>query len=251
MKNITQSLKVIALALVLSFGISYVYAWTAPTQTPPLGNVAAPINTSGVTQYKVGAFGVEGLIRGYSNIQADTQIKSPKYCIGTSCITAWTQAGTVSSAITNLSAGTGITLSPNPITTTGTVSANTSVLQTRVTGTCAVGQAVTAINANGTVTCGSAGGGGGLGINQTWQDVLASRALNTIYQNNTGNPISVALQCNVGGGIGACTGYVSNVWVGTSYNFAGTSQSAMTFIVPSGASYRVAGNSVTQWSELR
>lgn len=47
MKNIIQSLKVIMLATVLSFGLSYVYAWTAPTSTPPAGNVSAPINTGG------------------------------------------------------------------------------------------------------------------------------------------------------------------------------------------------------------
>lgn len=61
MKNITQALKVIALAVVLSFGLSYVYAWTAPTATPPGGNVSAPINTSGTAQTKTGALTVGGL----------------------------------------------------------------------------------------------------------------------------------------------------------------------------------------------
>lgn len=74
MKNITQSLKVIALALVLSFGLSYVYAWTAPTVTPPGGNVSAPINTSGATQLKDGAFGVTGIIHGYSNAYFDGNV---------------------------------------------------------------------------------------------------------------------------------------------------------------------------------
>lgn len=57
-KNIFQSLKIIVLASVLSFGISYVSAWTAPTVTPPNGNVSAPINVSGTAQAKAGAFGV-------------------------------------------------------------------------------------------------------------------------------------------------------------------------------------------------
>ena len=54
MKNITQPLKVIALALVLSVGISYVSAWTAPTATPPSSNVAAPINVGSTAQTKTG-----------------------------------------------------------------------------------------------------------------------------------------------------------------------------------------------------
>ncbi len=65
MKNTLQISKIIALALVLSFGLSYVYAWTAPTQSPPGGNTAAPINTSGISQIKKGAFGVEGILKGY------------------------------------------------------------------------------------------------------------------------------------------------------------------------------------------
>ncbi|KKS58205.1 MAG: PE-PGRS family protein [Candidatus Nomurabacteria bacterium GW2011_GWA2_42_41] len=93
MKNIIQALKIIALALVLSFGISYVYAWTAPTVTPPGGNVSAPINTSATAQYKDGALGVGGLLKGYGNIQAVTQIEAPQYCIGASCITSWPAGG--------------------------------------------------------------------------------------------------------------------------------------------------------------
>lgn len=53
-KQILSALKVITPTLVLSFGISYVYAWTAPTVTPPNGNVSAPINTSATAQTKVG-----------------------------------------------------------------------------------------------------------------------------------------------------------------------------------------------------
>ncbi|MDD5152936.1 MAG: hypothetical protein PHS95_03020 [Candidatus Pacebacteria bacterium] len=54
MKNITQGLKVVLLAILLSLGLSYVYAWTAPTQTAPSGNVTAPLNTSSTAQSKAG-----------------------------------------------------------------------------------------------------------------------------------------------------------------------------------------------------
>ena len=60
--RITQSLKVIALALALSIGISYVSAWTAPTATPPSNNVSAPVNVSSNAQLKTGDFSAWTLI---------------------------------------------------------------------------------------------------------------------------------------------------------------------------------------------
>jgi len=40
--------------------IGLVYAWTAPTQNPPAGNVEAPINVSDSAQSKLGNFGLGG-----------------------------------------------------------------------------------------------------------------------------------------------------------------------------------------------
>jgi len=64
--------------------------------------------------------------------------------------------------------GSGVTLSsPDGSITVGgtaaapTVEANTSVVQKRVTGTCAAGTAVTAVSASGAVTCAAAGGTSG------------------------------------------------------------------------------------------
>lgn len=56
--NIINALKVSVLAVVISFGLSYALAWTAPTAIPPGGNVSAPINTSGTAQTKTGALTV-------------------------------------------------------------------------------------------------------------------------------------------------------------------------------------------------
>ena len=47
MKNIAQNLKLIALAVILSFGISFASAWVLPTAAPPNGNADAPITTGG------------------------------------------------------------------------------------------------------------------------------------------------------------------------------------------------------------
>lgn len=80
MNNITQSLKIIVLALILSLGISYVFAWTTPTVAPTGGNTPAPLNVSGNDQYKgdalahTGGLGIEGLIRGYSNAIFDGSV---------------------------------------------------------------------------------------------------------------------------------------------------------------------------------
>jgi hypothetical protein len=65
------------------------------------------------------------------------------------CGTDTAGAGTV----TSLSQGTGITLSANPITTTGSIAADTTYLQRRVSATCAVGSSIRAIAADGSVSC--------------------------------------------------------------------------------------------------
>lgn len=62
--KIFNVVKVSTLALILSFGLSYVYAWTAPTANPPAGNVSAPINTSATAQTKAGDFTLGGLLSG-------------------------------------------------------------------------------------------------------------------------------------------------------------------------------------------
>jgi len=56
-----DALKVSVLAVVISFGLSYAFAWTAPTATPPTGNVSAPINTGAGLQTKYGNLTVANL----------------------------------------------------------------------------------------------------------------------------------------------------------------------------------------------
>ncbi|MEX0917250.1 MAG: hypothetical protein WDZ90_01900 [Candidatus Paceibacterota bacterium] len=77
--NITKG---IALGLVLVFGISYVQAaWTGPTQSPPDGNVEAPVNVSSTFQEKEG------------DLWADSIGTDDGFCIGVDCITSWSSAG--------------------------------------------------------------------------------------------------------------------------------------------------------------
>lgn len=86
-KQILSILKVTLLATVLSFGISYALAWTAPTAPPPGGNVYAPINTSTTPQEKLGDLTVTKLISkgdvcatvlGVSKCLSDVQLMAPK-----------------------------------------------------------------------------------------------------------------------------------------------------------------------------
>ncbi len=69
--------------------------------------------------------------------------------------TAWACAadltGGGSGGVTSITAGTGLT--GGTITTTGTIAADTTYLQRRVSGTCAAGSSIRAVAADGTVTC--------------------------------------------------------------------------------------------------
>ena len=71
-KKIISALKVISLSLILAFGVSYVSAWTAPTVTPPGGNVAPPINVSSVPQTKAGGLTVGSLATGGATLGPTT-----------------------------------------------------------------------------------------------------------------------------------------------------------------------------------
>lgn len=88
-----------------------------------------------------------------------------------------------------------------------------------------------------------------IGVNQTWQDVTASRAVATTYTNSTGKPIQVNIQTSASsatgqlivGGIVACT-----------YTSGPSSWGIYTAIVPNGATYILSNSSaLSTWSELR
>lgn len=91
----------------------------------------------------------------------------------------------------------------------------------------------------------------GVGINQTPQDVTASRAVNTTYTNSTGKPILVAVTCamapNVQGYLTVGGVDVVNLFFSSSTSIT----SIATYIIPVGATYRLNATSMTKWTELR
>ena len=129
MKHFIQPLKVITLALILSVGISYVSAWTAPSATPPSSNVAAPVNVSSTAQIKTGDFSAWNLISNgvvTNNAVVTNSIAGNTVATNNLVVATGAAAGKVltsdatgnatwqipaSSGVTSLTAGSGISLS--------------------------------------------------------------------------------------------------------------------------------------------
>jgi hypothetical protein len=87
---------------------------------------------------------------------------------------------------------------------------------------------------------------------QTWQDVKASRAVGTSYQNTTGKPIMVAVCANKSGLPRAA--YVSadnSTFVAVGQFESDSPGSSVSFIVPDGWYYKIeASLTVNSWAEL-
>jgi len=70
---------ILILGTILGLSLQLVHAWTEPSVAPPGGNVGAPINTGGATQFKNGNFGVNGGVNGGVGI-----------CSKAGCLTGYT-----------------------------------------------------------------------------------------------------------------------------------------------------------------
>lgn len=167
-------LKPLILGLIVGMSIQLAFAWTAPGTTPPSGNVAGPITTGG-NQTKSGSLTAYGGLAGQSFIDTDNTAYylNPSFAsvINSLRVTTLTTAGCDIKAdasgnlycgtdaqgsggggtVTSVNTGTGLT--GGPITTTGTLNVDTTYLQRRITATCAAGNSIRAIAADGTVTC--------------------------------------------------------------------------------------------------
>lgn len=172
-----NAIKVSLLALSLSLGLSFVYAWTAPTQNPPAGNVSAPINTSATAQTKAGGLTVGSLDAGsgailttgnvtgwnlFANSVTTNALKIPGAIAG-QVLTATDAQGTVAWQ----AVGGGV------VTVAKMLSSNNSVHTSPITNVCTSGSVsipsgVTTVvfyasggaGADATATVGGGGGGG-------------------------------------------------------------------------------------------
>jgi hypothetical protein len=98
-------------------------------------------------------------------------------------------------------------------------------------------------------------------VNQTWQDVKASRSTGTTYTNNTQAPIMVSVAANNSGtaALGAITATVGGVVVGIATTGddegaqAVVAYGTLTFVVPVSATYSIANTAslIQYWAELR
>jgi hypothetical protein len=82
-----KTIGIVPLVLIVGFltllAVSYVQGWTEPAGAPPLDNVAAPVNVGSGLQYKIGALGIGGIIKGYSDVIGE------RLCIGDDCRDEW------------------------------------------------------------------------------------------------------------------------------------------------------------------
>jgi hypothetical protein len=94
-----------------------------------------------------------------------------------------------------------------------------------------------------------------IGVGQTWQNVIGSRAAGTTYTNSTGKPIMVSVSATRTGDVARITMVVDGITVGSS--FTGTTtieqRAFTTAIVPNGSTYLVQdiSGSIVIWAELR
>lgn len=115
-----------------------------------LTSVAAGIGLQATPNPIVGA-GVIDVATAYRLPQACAANQIPKWN-GSVWLCAADSAG-IGTLTTSLTAGTGITLTPNPIVVSGIVAADTAYLQRRVTASCVPGRSIRVINADGSVVC--------------------------------------------------------------------------------------------------
>lgn len=126
---------------------------------------------------------------------------------------------TITGTVTAVAAGTGLT--GGTITRSGTIAADTTYLQRRVSGTCGAGNAVGTINADGTVTCNSAGGSGLSGL--TTGDIISATNATTggDYAGSTatscgaGNAVTGAALSAAGALTTTCTAMGTVIGTGT------------------------------------
>ena len=176
---------------------------------------------------------------------------------------AITAERTATATLTNKSL-TSPTLTGTPVAPTASVNTNTTQVATTAfvvaqiaddaptkTGTGASGTWGIDITGNAATATTATNVTNGLGVGQTWQDVLASRAVNTSYQNTTGKPIQLFIRGSNANTVEVSTDNSTWIVVGDLRAASGVPMTNANPIVPATQYYRVNGGSVVAWAELR
>lgn len=93
-----------------------------------------------------------------------------------------------------------------------------------------------------------------IGVEQTWQDVTASRAAGITYTNTTGKPIIASVYFSISAANQTSYAYVDSIMVcGYAGNGTYSWRSTFSLIIPNGSTYRltISSGSIVKWSELR
>lgn len=92
-----------------------------------------------------------------------------------------------------------------------------------------------------------------IGVNQTWQDMTASRSMGVTYTNTTGKPIVLALITTEGVSGSSMGISVDNIEVANQNIVNAAFKFCSTVIIPNNSTYKAGafGVSIQNWSELR
>ncbi|MCK9345102.1 MAG: hypothetical protein M0P64_03205 [Candidatus Pacebacteria bacterium] len=140
LKQILSATKIVSLAIVLSFGLSYALAWTAPAANPPAGNVSAPINASNTAQEKLGGLTVGSLTTAGAvtagTLRVTTGAAASRVLTSDASGNAtWQAAAGGSDNLGNHTATQALNMAGNNITSAGAITASGEVDATGGTGT--------------------------------------------------------------------------------------------------------------------
>ena len=92
-----------------------------------------------------------------------------------------------------------------------------------------------------------------LGVNQTWQNVSASRVAGTTYTNSTARPIQLSISYAASGSVDDFVFYIDGSIVANESNIPGGALVVLSHVIPAGSTYRVSftGGYLNKWWELR
>ena len=213
---------------------------TAFTLSRPVASVAqVQVTIDNVAQNPSSAYTVSGStitftsapLSGTNNIYVYytspiTQVIAPGQ--GTVGTTALVDASVTTAKLASTTGSGAVVLATSPTLTTPDLGTPSALVATNLTGT------ANSLNA-------------GIGVNQTWQDVTASRAVSTNYTNTTGKPIFVKVTYQNGSLNAVCGG----VTLAPASAVAGE-YASQNFIVPPSQVYSVtSGGTKISWTELR